>query len=152
MLLKLALLGSALAVLGEAENDYTVQGLFLLMKTIYFFRLSSELANGIATLRRSKRMSSSKSSIRYEKNSDLIKSVIKVVDGGDLDISFQAFDPKGKQLFTDHRQEDGLHSVSAESNPGGDFQICFDNRHSRFQAKVFLFFFVNNLAGDKKNI
>ena len=32
MLLKLALLGSALAVLGEAENDYTVRGLIFFDK------------------------------------------------------------------------------------------------------------------------
>ena len=76
MLLKLALLGSALAVLGEAENDYTVQGLFRLINTIYFFRLSSELANGIAILRRSKKKSSSKSSIRYKKTQ--IESIPKL--------------------------------------------------------------------------
>lgn len=147
MLLKLALLGSALAVLGEAENDYTVGRTsdsldFNQISDIYvesnlFCRLSSELANGTATTKPSKRTSNSKSNTRCFFLL-LFKSLIlsKVVDGGDLDISFQAFDPKGKQLFTDHRQEDGLHSVSAEKNPGGDFQICFDNRHSRFQAKV----------------
>ena len=107
-----------------------------------FFRLSLELANGIATLRRSRKMSNSKLSTRYSKTQILKVSTCQVVDGGDLDISFQAFDPKGKQLFTDHRQEDGLHSVAADKNPGGDFQICFDNRHSRFQAKVTFLYFI----------
>jgi len=115
MLLKLALLASALAVLGEAENDYTII---------------------IGAGKRDCYFETFKKNVEFEIE-------YQVVDGGDLDISFQAFDPKGKQLFTDHRQEDGLHSVVAESNPGGDFQICFDNRHSRFQAKtVFFEFFI----------
>ena len=35
----------------------------------------------------------------------------QVIDGGDLDITFQMIDPKGKILATDIRKEDGVHTV-----------------------------------------
>ena len=58
-----------------------------------------------------------------------------MTDGGDLDITFEIYDPKGKRVISDIRQEDGLHNL--ESGKGGDFQFCFDNRFSRMASKVF---------------
>jgi len=58
----------------------------------------------------------------------------QVTDGGDLDITFEIFDPRGKRLVSDVKQEDGLHNV--ESKDGGDFQFCFDNRFSRMADKT----------------
>jgi protein ERP2 len=57
-----------------------------------------------------------------------------VVDGGDLDITFEVFDPKNKRIVSDVRQEDGLHNIDTEA--GGDFQFCFDNRFSRMTEKT----------------
>ena len=58
----------------------------------------------------------------------------QVVDGGELDITFEVFDPTGKRIVSDVRQEDGLHNI--DTNKGGDFQICLDNRFSRMTSKV----------------
>jgi len=58
----------------------------------------------------------------------------QVTDGGDLDITLEIFDPSGKRVISDVRQEDGLHNL--ESNKGGDFQFCFDNRFSRMASKT----------------
>jgi|ERR1712130_18985 len=58
----------------------------------------------------------------------------QVVDGGDLDITFEVFDPKNKRIVSDVRQEDGLHNIDTEA--GGDFQFCFDNRFSRMTEKT----------------
>merc|ERR1712168_1482897 len=49
----------------------------------------------------------------------------QVVDGGELDITFEVFDPTGKRIVSDVRQEDGLHNI--DTNKGGDFQIFLDN-------------------------
>ena len=51
-----------------------------------------------------------------------------------MDITLEIFDPSGKRVISDVRQEDGLHNL--ESNKGGDFQFCFDNRFSRMASKV----------------
>jgi len=59
---------------------------------------------------------------------------VKVIDGGDLDITVTIFDPSGKKIGEDIQQEDGLHPI--ESGAGGDFRFCFDNRHSRMSEKV----------------
>jgi len=61
----------------------------------------------------------------------------QVVDGGELDITFEVFDPSGKRIVSDVRQEDGLHNV--DTGKGGDFQICLDNRFSRMTAKTVFF-------------
>jgi len=58
----------------------------------------------------------------------------QVTDGGDLDITFEIFDPAGKRVISDVRQEDGLHNL--DSGKGGDFQFCFDNRFSRMASKT----------------
>ena len=60
----------------------------------------------------------------------------QVVDGGELDITFEVFDPTGKRIVSDVRQEDGLHNI--DTNKGGDFQICLDNRFSRMTSKVWI--------------
>ena len=54
-----------------------------------------------------------------------------------MDITFEIFDPAGKRVISDVRQEDGLHNL--ESGKGGDFQFCFDNRFSRMASKVSFF-------------
>jgi len=61
----------------------------------------------------------------------------QVVDGGELDITFEVFDPTGKRIVSDVRQEDGLHNI--DTNKGGDFQICLDNRFSRMTSKTVFF-------------
>merc|ERR1711990_534746 len=61
----------------------------------------------------------------------------QVVDGGELDITFEVFDPTGKRIVSDVRQEDGLHNV--DTGKGGDFQICLDNRFSRMTPKTVFF-------------
>merc|ERR1712190_533962 len=61
----------------------------------------------------------------------------QVIDGGDLDITFQMIDPKGKILATDIRKEDGLHTV--EEPIDGAYQFCFDNGFSRMTDKVVFF-------------
>ena len=55
-----------------------------------------------------------------------------------MDITFEIFDPAGKRVISDVRQEDGLHNL--DSGKGGDFQFCFDNRFSRMASKVSFFF------------
>ena len=61
----------------------------------------------------------------------------QVIDGGDLDITFQLIDPKGRLVSSDVRKEDGVHSVD---NPiSGDYQFCFDNSFSRVTEKVVFF-------------
>ena len=60
-----------------------------------------------------------------------------MIDGGDLDITFQLIDPKGRLVASDVRKEDGVHSVD---NPvAGDYQFCFDNTFSRMTEKVVFF-------------
>jgi len=61
----------------------------------------------------------------------------QVIDGGDLDITFQMIDPKGKILATDIRKEDGVHTVDAPIE--GAYQFCFDNGFSRMTDKVVFF-------------
>merc|ERR1711976_451542 len=61
----------------------------------------------------------------------------QVIDGGDLDITFQMIDPKGKILATDIRKEDGLHTVDEPID--GAYQFCFDNGFSRLTDKVVFF-------------
>ena len=61
----------------------------------------------------------------------------QVIDGGDLDVTFQMIDPKGKILATDIRKEDGLHTV--EEPIEGSYQFCFDNGFSRMTDKVVFF-------------
>ena len=68
-------------------------------------------------------------------NQQIYKGILQVVDGGDLDITFEVMDPSGKRVVSDVRQEDGLHNLDS-GDKGGDFQICFDNRFSRMTAKV----------------
>lgn len=58
----------------------------------------------------------------------------QVTDGGDLDITFEIFDPTGKRVISDVRQEDGLHTIT--TTKGGDYQFCFDNRFSRMASKT----------------
>jgi len=61
----------------------------------------------------------------------------QVIDGGDLDITFQMIDPKGKILATDIRKEDGVHTVDEPIE--GAYQFCFDNGFSRMTDKVVFF-------------
>jgi len=61
----------------------------------------------------------------------------QVIDGGDLDITFQMIDPKGKILATDIRKEDGVHTVDEPVE--GAYQFCFDNGFSRMTDKVVFF-------------
>merc|ERR1711879_779611 len=61
----------------------------------------------------------------------------QVIDGGDLDITFQMIDPKGKILSTDIRKEDGVHTVDEPLE--GAYQFCFDNGFSRMTDKVVFF-------------
>lgn len=71
----------------------------------------------------------------------------QVVDGGELDITFEVIDPTGKKVINDIRQEDGLHSI--ETGKGGDFSLCFDNRFSRMSSKtVFFEIFLEQDYGD----
>lgn len=59
----------------------------------------------------------------------------QVLDGGDLDITFELFDPSGKRLVRDVRQEDGMHTVDTKAS-GGSYQLCFDNTFSMMTDKV----------------
>lgn len=61
----------------------------------------------------------------------------QVIDGGDLDITFQLLDPRGKILATDIRKEDGVHTI--ESPMTGAYQFCFDNSFSRITDKIVFF-------------
>lgn len=61
----------------------------------------------------------------------------QVIDGGDLDITFQMISPTGKVLATDIRKEDGVHTV--ENPTEGAYQFCFDNGFSRMTDKVVFF-------------
>lgn len=61
----------------------------------------------------------------------------QVIDGGDLDITFQMISPTGKVLATDIRKEDGVHTV--ETPVDGAYQFCFDNGFSRMTDKVVFF-------------
>merc|ERR1712018_724655 len=61
----------------------------------------------------------------------------QVIDGGDLDITFQMIDPRGKIVATDIRKEDGVHTV--ETPVDGPYQFCFDNGFSRMTDKVIFF-------------
>lgn len=67
----------------------------------------------------------------------------QVIDGGDLDISVTIFDPSGKKIGEDIRQEDGLHPIT--TGAGGAFQFCFDNSFSRMsEKKVFFEIFLDD--------
>merc|ERR1712110_477539 len=57
----------------------------------------------------------------------------QVIDGGDLDITFQMIDPRGKIIATDVRKEDSVHTID------GAYQFCFDNSFSRMTDKVIFF-------------
>ena len=61
----------------------------------------------------------------------------QVIDGGDLDITFQMISPTGKVLATDIRKEDGVHTVDTPVE--GAYQFCFDNGFSRMTDKVVFF-------------
>lgn len=61
----------------------------------------------------------------------------QVIDGGDLDITFQMISPTGKVIATDIRKEDGVHTV--ETPVEGAYQFCFDNGFSRMTDKVVFF-------------
>jgi len=62
----------------------------------------------------------------------------QVLDGGDLDITFELFDPSGKRLVRDVRQEDGMHTVDTKGNAGA-YQLCFDNKFSMMTDKTVFF-------------
>lgn len=61
----------------------------------------------------------------------------QVIDGGDLDVTFQMISPTGKVLATDIRKEDGVHTV--ENPTEGAYQFCFDNGFSRMTDKIVFF-------------
>lgn len=65
--------------------------------------------------------------------------IFQVLDGGDLDITFELFDPSGKRLVRDVRQEDGMHTVDTKGNAGA-YQLCFDNKFSMMTDKVTICF------------
>ena len=65
--------------------------------------------------------------------------IFQVLDGGDLDITFELFDPSGKRLVRDVRQEDGMHTVDTKGNAGA-YQLCFDNKFSMLTDKVTICF------------
>ncbi|GAB0099356.1 Transmembrane emp24 domain-containing protein [Sergentomyia squamirostris] len=63
----------------------------------------------------------------------------QVIDGGhgDLDVSFELFDPMGKVILVDYKRSDNIHRH--EATVSGDYRFCFDNSFSSFNRKTVFF-------------
>uniref|UniRef100_A0A6B2ECV7 Putative membrane trafficking protein emp24/gp25l/p24 family n=1 Tax=Phlebotomus kandelakii TaxID=1109342 RepID=A0A6B2ECV7_9DIPT len=63
----------------------------------------------------------------------------QVIDGGhgDLDVSFELFDPMNKVIFVDYKRSDNIHRHEAKIP--GDYKFCFDNTFSSFSRKTVFF-------------
>ncbi|XP_059618671.1 transmembrane emp24 domain-containing protein 5 [Phlebotomus argentipes] len=63
----------------------------------------------------------------------------QVIDGGhgDLDVSFELFDPMSKVIFVDYKRSDNIHRHEAKVS--GDYKFCFDNTFSSFSRKTVFF-------------
>ncbi|GJQ69364.1 hypothetical protein Trydic_g6489 [Trypoxylus dichotomus] len=63
----------------------------------------------------------------------------QVIDGGhgDLDITFQTYDPHGRILLADYKKAGNTHTLTTQST--GDYKFCFDNTFSSFNTKTVFF-------------
>ncbi|XP_055682258.1 transmembrane emp24 domain-containing protein 5-like [Lutzomyia longipalpis] len=63
----------------------------------------------------------------------------QVIDGGhgDLDVSFELFDPMKKMVYADYKKPDNIHRHEAKIS--GDYSFCFDNTFSTFNKKTIFF-------------
>ena len=52
--------------------------------------------------------------------------ISQVVDGGDLDIDFQAFDPSLKRVAVNKRESYGSHQFNVAAS--GVYKFCFSNK------------------------
>lgn len=77
----------------------------------------------------------------YEKLTDkqTVELDYQVIDGGhgDLDITFQIFDPLGRILIADYKKSGNTHTITSQMS--GDFKFCFDNTFSSFNTKTVFF-------------
>lgn len=63
----------------------------------------------------------------------------QVIDGGhgDLDITFQTYDPHGRILVADFKKSGNTHTLTTQMT--GDYKFCFDNTFSSFNTKTVFF-------------
>jgi len=61
----------------------------------------------------------------------------QVISGGELDINFAIRDPNGAMIIQEQRKSDNLHRLDGKT--AGEYQLCFDNGFSLFQAKLVFF-------------
>lgn len=63
----------------------------------------------------------------------------QVIDGGhgDLDITFQTYDPYGRILLADYKKSGNTHTINTQTT--GDYKFCFDNTFSSFNTKTVFF-------------
>ncbi|KRT78474.1 hypothetical protein AMK59_8636 [Oryctes borbonicus] len=63
----------------------------------------------------------------------------QVIDGGhgDLDITFQTYDPHGRILLADYKKAGNTHTLTTQLT--GDYKFCFDNTFSSFNTKTVFF-------------
>lgn len=53
---------------------------------------------------------------------------------GELNINFQLFSPTGGVIISESQKEDAIHRHDVTET--GDYKICLDNKHSRFNSKM----------------
>lgn len=80
----------------------------------------------------------------------------QVVDGGDLDIDFAAYDTKSKRVAKNVKESYGSHSIPVKED--GVFKFCFSNKMSTVTSKtVFMDVYVDdgnydNLSGQDTSL
>ncbi|CAG9764265.1 unnamed protein product [Ceutorhynchus assimilis] len=72
---------------------------------------------------------------------DQLEIEYQVIDGGhgDLDISFNLIEPRGRVLVADFKKTEKSHNIDIQQT--GDYKFCFDNTFSSFNTKTVYFEF-----------
>lgn len=70
---------------------------------------------------------------------NIIDLEYQVIDGGhgDLDISFQLYEPTNKLIANDYKKSDNYHRYRIPYD--GDYRFCFDNTISTINTKIVFF-------------
>lgn len=72
-----------------------------------------------------------------------IEMDFQVVDGGDLDIDFQAYDSSLKRIAINRRESYGTHTFTVKES--GVYKFCFSNKFSKLTSKtVFMDVYVDD--------
>uniref|UniRef100_A0A915IMC0 GOLD domain-containing protein n=1 Tax=Romanomermis culicivorax TaxID=13658 RepID=A0A915IMC0_ROMCU len=76
---------------------------------------------------------------------------MKVIEGGNLDISFQLIDPQGKPLASDHQRMDSLVRINV-TNILGDYKLCFNNTFSQQSKLIFFQIVLEDQTGNSDDL